>query len=156
MTQPQHRAIVKYGILPYLMGFIRKDNGKSPIPGAQLPNVETFKVSMISRRMHNMVNEMIGISFAREGAKYHQLENFVGVLYTKPHEVEEEVKLSSSAVNEDKKHLSNLTREVSIDTLWRNPVFGGSFLDPVGGKGPSSRPNSIMNQLVAGARSKDG
>ena len=89
---------------------------------------------------------MIGISFAREGAKYHQLENFVCVLYTKPHEVEEEVKLSSSAVNVDtSKHLSNLTREVSIDTLWRNTVFGGSFLDPVGGKGPSSRPNSIMN-----------
>jgi len=131
-TQSEHHDIVKYAIMPYLMGNIKKDNGID-----QCANIETFKVSMISRRMHNMVNEMIGSSFPREGAKYHELDSFIGMLRAKPHEEEEEVKLSTA---------------VGVDTLWRNPVFGGSFLDPIGGKGPSARPNSIMSKLVASAK----
>jgi hypothetical protein len=135
MTQPEHSVIVKYAILPYLMGFIHKDNGID-----RCANIETFKVSMLSRRVHNMVNEMIGSSFPREGAKYHELESFMGMLHSKPHSEEAEVQLSTA---------------VGVDTLWRNPVFGGSFLDPVGGKGPSSRPNSILSQIVASAKGKD-
>jgi hypothetical protein len=149
MTQPQHRAIVKYAILPYLMGFIHKDNGID-----RCANIETFKVSMISRRMHNLVNEMIGSSFPKEGAKYHEIESFMAMLHAKPHREEEEEKQQDAGTLMQ----NNLARAgmVSIDTLWRNPVFGGSFLDPVGGRGPSSRPNSIKSKLIASAKSKDG
>jgi hypothetical protein len=79
MTQAEHQVIVKMAILPFLMGNIKKDNGVD-----QCANIETFKISMISRRMHNMVNEMIGSSFPREGAKFHELESFIGMLHAKP------------------------------------------------------------------------